>query len=889
VRATAGSSRLAELFLPDAPPLEPGSHDGSHSPAAFSSSTITRIVLPSPPRSLTKRSLLTLPRPRYPTVLLVPLCWGFWAHAARADVIAPKALAEPPAAWPSGKAEAHDVVVPVVLTVTAEGLVGDVDIEASVGRELDAAAVETARRWTFEPALRDGKPTAAKVRAIVRFIGAPVASRAQRAAARTPPAAPDGANAGADGTLRRPSTPSAGAQGKPIDVEVLGERVAPPRSASEVTRTQAVIQAAPHRTGGDLLQIVPGVFITQHSGQGKAYQVFYRGFDAVHGQDLEFSVGGAPVNEVSNIHGQGYADLHFVMPEVVSRITVLPGNYSPDQGDFAVAGTIRYDLGYREPGVTARGTLGSFGERRLFLAYHPAEASQRSFAAFESQSTDGFGPARAARRTSAVAQHLLRVGDGQLRMLATGYAGRFDSPGVMRLRDVETGAIGRWDTYGVDQGGFSSRYQLVAEYSGSRDGAGWSFVPYAVWRALELTQNYTGYLINESDGDTAQLVNDSVTLGVRGRYRQPVRWLSDRDSIEAGLSVRNDWVDQSQLDIGSDNERVLGTIVDAKIRATDAAGWVDLAVLPVERLKARLGLRVDGLAYDVQDETAASETRAGADPNAFARTLRPPSPGGQARTAMGVHYGPRLTVDGAVAPGLHALLSYGEGFRSPQARSLGDGERTPFTTVRSAEAGVRFAGKRLVGSLSAFRTTLTNDLVFDAATTRNESVPASERMGGALEFVVRAGAWFVSSGSGTWTRAVFTQSDSQFQSGDRLPYVPQLIIREDLAFTPVLGKLGGRSLRGRLGAALTGMFARPQPYGEFGHDVFLVDATTELRLKELALGLDVFNVLGARWYDSEFTYSANWNPGAAPRLVPERYVTVGAPRTLLGTLSLLVD
>jgi hypothetical protein len=255
--------------------------------------------------------------------------------------------------------------------------------------------------------------------------------------------------------------------------------VTPPRSASETARGQEVIQAAPHRTGGDLLQILPGVFITQHSGQGKAYQVFYRGFDAVHGQDLEFWVGGAPVNEVSNIHGQGYADLHFVMPEVVSRIAMLPGNYSPEQGDFAVAGTIRYDLGYREPGITAKGTAGSFGERRVFLAYHGENADPGSFAAFEAQSTDGFGPSRAANRTSAIAQQVFPLGDGQLRMLATGYAGKFDSPGVVSLHDIETGRISRFGTYGVDQGGFSARYQLVTEYRSVGETSEWAIAPYA--------------------------------------------------------------------------------------------------------------------------------------------------------------------------------------------------------------------------------------------------------------------------------------------------------------------------------------------------------------------------------------------------------------------------
>ena len=829
---------------------------------------------------------------RIPLVAIVTL-WPLAANGHELDKPVP--LEEPPPTWPSGVRAEHDVVVPVILTISSEGLVTEVEVEVSLGADFDEAAIAAAKRWTFTPARNEGVPVSAKVRAVVRFRGeskGPLDSDA--------PVAPherEQGNAKSAATTKRtdttsspvePVTPLGHGEDEHQEVRVIGERTTPPRSASETTRGQDVIQAAPHRTGGDLLQVVPGVFITQHSGQGKAYQVFYRGFDAVHGQDLEFWVGGAPVNEVSNIHGQGYADLHFVMPEVVSRITVLPGNYSPEQGDFAVAGTIRYDLGYREPGITAKGTTGSFGERRIFLAYHRENAAPGSFAAFEAQSTDGFGPSRAASRTSAIAQQVFPLGDGQLRVLATGYAGKFDSPGVVSLRDLESGRISRFGTYGVDQGGFSSRYQLVTEYRGIGENSDWAITPYFAQRGLELKQNYTGYLLDPTNGDTTQLINESTTLGLTGHFRRAIHWLSEHDSIEAGVSARNDWINQSQRNIGS-NQKVLDTIVDAKIRAMDAAGWLDLAVVPLSWVKVRAGLRVDGLAYNVQDNTPATESRSGSDPNAFARTLRPPSPGGQARTAMGTHFGPRMTIDGTVVRGTHVMLSYGEGFRSPQARSLGNGEKTPFTTVRSMEAGLRYTTATLNASVSAFRTTLNNDLVFDAATTRNEPVPASERVGGALEFVIKPVPWFVSSGSGTYTRATFTQSDSQYQAGDKLPYVPQLIIRQDLAFTPTIAHYLSRPFTGRFGASLTGMFDRPQPYGQQGHDVFLVDLVAELRLKELAVGLDVFNLLDAHWYDSEFTYSANWNPGAAARLVPERYVTVGAPRTVLGTLSLFVD
>ncbi|MGC4066457.1 MAG: TonB-dependent receptor [Polyangiaceae bacterium] len=256
---------------------------------------------------------------------------------------------------------------------------------------------------------------------------------------------------------------------------------------------------------------------------------------------------------------------------------------------------------------------------------------------------------------------------------------------------------------------------------------------------------------------------------------------------------------------------------------------------------------------------------------------------------MGTHFGPRLTLDGVLAPGLHGILSYGEGFRSPQARSLGDGERAPFTRVQSMETGVRYVTSSINASLAAFRTSLKDDLVFDPATTRNESVPSTQRLGIAFEFTIKPTEWFVSSGNATYTQAKFTTSDSRYGAGDKLPYVPEFIVRQDVAITPSLGRLWTHRLNARLGTALTGMFNRPQPYGQLGHNVFLVDATAELRAENVAIGLDVFNLLDAHWYDSEFTYSANFSPGTIARLVPERYVTAGAPRALLGTLTLLVD
>lgn len=165
-------------------------------------------------------------------------------------------------------------------------------------------------------------------------------------------------------------------------------------------------------------------------------------------------------------------------------------------------------------------------------------------------------------------------------------------------------------------------------------------------------------------------------------------------------------------------------------------------------------------------------------------------------------------------------------------------------------------------------------------------MPSTQRTGVALDLVMRPRSWLLERLSATYTRATFTDSDATYQKGDLVPYAPQLVARADLAVTPRLAELLGRELRGRVGVGLTLLAARPLPYAEMGHDVFLADTTIGLRWREVEVKLDVFNLLGARWFDGEFTYASSFTRGVATGLVPLRHVTVGAPRTLFVGVSL---
>jgi iron complex outermembrane recepter protein len=684
-----------------------------------------------------------------------------------------------------------------------------------------------------------------------------------------PGASPDSTSP-ASATSTSEASPEAPAA-PPITITVTG--AAPPRSASEVTLSRRVLQAAPHQDASEMLRVVPGVWISQHGGEGKAQQIFFRGFDAVHGQDVEFWAGGAPVNDVSNIHGQGYANLHFLIPEVVKEVRSQPGNYDPRQADFAVAGSMHYELGYDEPGFTAQASLGSFNSRRYLLAYHPKDTDDGNFGAFEFGSTDGFGPSRSARHGSAMVQAVHRFDTVTARLLLSTYSGRYDSAGVLKQGDIESGRVGRFDTYDPKQNGYDSRTQLVAELGQKRSDVNgkpidsWSVSPFLVFHDLKLRSNFTGTLTS-SEGDSIQQVNTATTIGGRALYQRALSLFSNHDSLEAGIYLRQDSIDQAQHRLSLIDDRVtddkMHVGVQAKVTAVDAAGYLDATLHPLKRVILRGGLRIDSLAYRAEDDAATA--------------------GGQTRASQGGQLSKRGTVELRLIPGLSAVASYGEGFRSPQARSLSEGQTTPFTRVVSFEGGLRYRDtQRFEAAAAVFHTHLSDDLVFDQSTARNELVPGTNRTGITANMKAEPSSWLVSNTSFTYARAVFDGSDLQYRVGDLLPYVPQIVVRSDFALTPELGHVLGYPVQSHFGLGLTYLGRRPLPYAEMGHDVFLADTNASVRIGPLRTELAVFNALNADYYDGEFVYASNF--GGAASLVPVRHVTVGAPRSFLWSLA----
>ena len=760
------------------------------------------------------------------------------------------------------------------VTVDARGSVADVEVRLSQGPLLDQAAIDAVRQWQFAPATRDGVALASKIEVPFDFVAAPLEQTP-----KAPPAVAD-----------------------PERVTVQGHVATRERSAGDFALQRDLIHAAPHHEGVDVLRAAPGLYIARPEGAAVAHRYMLRGFDSEHGQDIEFKVAGFPINIPSHLHGQGYADLGFLIAETVDELRVTEGVHDPRQGDFAVAGSIDVRLGVAERGISSRTSYGSFGTFRQLALWAPEDGARDSFAAFAHQSTDGFGENRRGAGTSAVLQQGFELDDWRLRVAGIFYAARAELAGVLRREDVEARTVGYYDVYPVAtakaQSALAGRalLGLFADYRGM---AGES-AELGLWLGYDrfrIQQNFTGFLERSQTlanvagrGDLIEQRNRTFSLGGSARYHSPAYEPLElfECHLELGLSARLDEIDQTQnlLDAAV-RSQTWDQRVDADILGLDLGTWADLDMHLSESLQLRLGVRATALSYEINDRLGN-----------FATVVRPRDTYivGFRRSAAGTTFGPRASIDFTPWRPLVLHASYGEGYRSPQARTLDEGERTPFTKVRSTDLGLRLRADRAFElNLAGYYTELSDDVAFDAGEGRLSRVGATRRLGAVLHGETRPLPGVVAAASVTYVDAELIEPppatdeepDPPFRRGQNLPYVPPLVVRVDIGGkTPLAAFERWGTLSGRAGLGASALSARPLPFGDFAEPLFVLDASVGLRLGALGLGMDVFNLLDAQYASLEYSFVSSWDPEAVASRLPARHLNAGAPRTLLFTLEL---
>ena len=312
-----------------------------------------------------------------------------------------------------------------------------------------------------------------------------------------------------------------GGEADPIEVYTWGQQ--PTSAATEQTRWSKDLELRPSNTPSDVMRLVPGLTISQHHGGGKADQILFRGFDSDHGTDFQVSVDGIPVNMPSHAHGQGYADLHWLIPETIDRVEIFKGSYFPHLGDFATSGAINI--------VTQRSSSRFEGDRHgrqlqtarfLGILSAPEGTPLRPYMAFEYYHSDGpfKNPSEYNRIICSAILTSFSTARSTLDLLATYFSTNWNASGEIPSRAVRDRTLGRFGAVDSSEGGNSERQNLSLIYNFADANQSLRAQTWMSWYRLQLWSNFTFFLNNPVEGDGIEQNDKRFLIGNNVIYRR---------------------------------------------------------------------------------------------------------------------------------------------------------------------------------------------------------------------------------------------------------------------------------------------------------------------------------------------------------------------------------
>ncbi len=621
--------------------------------------------------------------------------------------------------------------------------------------------------------------------------------------------------------------------------------------ASKSVRSRDLLMR-PRPRPADILRVVPGMFVNQHAGGGKANQYFLRGFDADHGTDIALSFDGVPINMVSHGHGQGYADLSWVIPELVDYVDVFKGPYAPSHGDFATAGSIQMVSRSATKRTSVATTVGRFETFRLLATGSPWLTRRwRSLVAAESYFTNGpFSRGEGYARYNAFAKLTRDLGAGSsLALSLTSYAGSWNASGQIPQRAVDAGALGRFDSIDPTDGGDSSRHSAYLTYLGRPTGdSELSILAYAVRYQFAMFSNFTFFANDPVMGDQIEQTDSRTMLGLRTRYRTRTSWRSIRFDTSIGAEARRDDIDNALYKTSARSR--WDTTADARVVQASAAAWLKQDIAWTRRVRTVLGARYDYYDFNVRDRLA----------------MVP----GSSSASRGI-LSPKASLVVTPRRRLDLFANFGMGFHSNDARSNVRRTGTELARATGYELGTRAkVGDWLDLAGSLWLLDLDSEIVWVGDEGATEARGPTRRYGVELETRARLTDWLIADADVTLSRARFRDLPS---GNDQIPLAPRLTVTAGVSVRHpkgMFGRLGLRSLSDR-------------PLTEDGFlqaDGFtLVDLTVGYRTGRYEISLAADNLLNAAWREAQFATTSRLGADPAIDMPPPPNTCPAGTRT----------
>lgn len=619
----------------------------------------------------------------------------------------------------------------------------------------------------------------------------------------------------------------------------------------------------PIHTTQDLLRMVPGLFIAQHAGGGKAEQLFLRGFDVDHGTDIAISVDNMPVNMVSHAHGQGYADLHFIIPETVDNMQFNKGCYQANTGDFNTAGAVRFQTKNVIPENKAKIEAGRFNTYRgtLLLNLLPVKDSTErrhsAYLASEAFYSKGFfeSPQHVNRFNAFGKYHGILSRNTFLTASISMFTSKWDASGQIPQRAVDDGSIGWFGSIDDSEGGKTTRTNANVQLTTDTGTLGtWTNQVFWSKYTFSLFSNFTFYKNYPTEGDEIHQYENRNLFGCNTSLKKDYTVARKTIQTNIGAGYRGDYINTIGL-AQVEKRRFLNDVKKGSIQENTIHGFLDASLLLSARVTCNAGLRYDYFlfAYNSSIDDTSSANR-----------------------GQGI-LSPKATIYYKLSQSVQLYTSGGYGFHSNDARvSVYRTAQSSLPRAKSADLGTNLKiGNKLFLNAALWYMYLESEYVYVGDDGLLEPSGSTTRMGIDMSFRYQVLKWLFADVDLNLARPRYIN----LPEGEN--YVP---------LAPPVTSTGGLSVKqGNWSAGLRYRYLGKRPAVEdrttIASGYFIMDAVVNYQWKQLQVGISAENIFNRKWREAQFATESRLKNETAP--VTEIHFTPGTPFYVKASVGVL--
>ncbi|TYA74718.1 TonB-dependent receptor [Seonamhaeicola marinus] len=620
------------------------------------------------------------------------------------------------------------------------------------------------------------------------------------------------------------------------------------------------IKTSPVKSSQEILRKIPGLIIGQHAGGGKAEQIFLRGFDIDHGTDIAIDVDGMPVNMVSHAHGQGYADMHFIIPETIDNLDFGKGSYYAEKGNFNTAGYVDISTKNTIDKNVISVEAGQFNTvRALSMIKIWDGENSNAYVASEMNLTDGvFDSPQNFNRLNIMGKYNYNNYDDQeFNLSLSHFQSKWDASGQIPQRAVDQGLISRFGAIDDTEGGNTSRTNIwmnhvkhFDEHSSLKSSA------YISQYDFELFSNFTFFLEDPVNADQIRQYEDRTIIGAKSVYERSFH-LDDHDQqlkYSVGVGFRYDDVNDVQLSRTKNRKELLERLAFGNVDELNAFSFANLSY-KINKWTLNPGLRLDYFTFDYEDLLTTTY---------------------DSKSENKVRLSPKMNFIYAASPKTQLFLKTGLGYHSNDTRVVvaNSGEEI-LPTAFSTDLGTVFKPTdNLVINTALWSLFLQQEFVYvgDAAIVEPSGKTTRLGVDFGLRYQISDKVYF-----NTDVNYAYARSTEEAEGEDYIPLAPDFTSAGGINFKDVGGFSGGLSYR----------FVNDRPANEDNSIVaegyFITDLNLNYSCKNWTFGLIVENLFDSEWNETQFATESRLFNEVNP--TEEIHFTPGTPFFLRGKIS----